>query len=1075
VRSVEDTTTISQTAGVDIAPSRDGSGLPGETVVYTHTLQNTGNGVDEFELTYTAVPTAWLVTLTPDQTGFLAPGGIMTFTVSVQIPAGAISGTQHQVIVTAAATNPDASDTLTNTTTVGLAANALLLEPDNAATVADDVTVPYTHTLTNDSNTTEIVDLTIGSSRPDWPVSVSPISVTLAPYAQTTVDVLVTAPAGTGGLMQTAVVTATGRATGLQDTAVNTTTVSAITGLSLEPDLAQIADRGTLVTYEHRLTNLGNLTDTIDLTAVSQQGWLDSLTPDSITLGADEWVTVTAVISVPTGALPGTLDTLVITATSGANVNTVDTAVDTTRVAQNHSLAFFPDRSSTVDPGTTAVYTHTLHNTGDGIDTFILLWDASQPWAQTITPTLVTLAPDEQTTVAVTLTIPAGASGLSNVTVITASSTISSVHQAAVTETTNVTGTPIEPGVDIEPDRQGMGDPGDTLQYQHIVTNTGTGPDDYSLTATSSRNWVVSVQPDQLRLNQGESAPVTVSVSISTTAIGGVQDLTQVYVTSDTDPTVFDVVTDTTRTPQNHSFTFTPNRASTVDAGATAVYTHTLANNGDGVEQFAITWDSQPDWQPTVAPTAVFLVPGAQRVVTMTMIVPPGASGLVNVTTITATSTISPAFTAAVVNTTTVTGEPANLGVNIEADSAATGAPGATVQYVHTVTNTGDVADTYALTAVSASGWTAVANPTQLALLPGDSGQVTVSVTIDAAAAAGQVDLTTVTARSNTNSAIADSVTDTTTVEGLPPETAVTIVPNHTGYGGPGDSFTYVHTVTNNGDEADSYDLSLDSSQTWGQTVSPAALSLAAGASGQVTVTVSIPAGTAPGASDVTLVTVQSQSDVSISATATDTTSYPAIYLPVIFKSPAVTPPPTPTFTPTPSPTPISCGAPTGVDLVVTGIQVVPAAPASDQPAMVYVTIRNQGTVGVAYGNNFWMDFYVNRPPATNLHGDLYWGVQGIWMSAGHSQTFSAPYTFGAGTHQLWAQVDTDNTVNECPFDNNNQLGPVLLTVTGAVSGEQQQIAPPSGDAPRHTPTPAPMMTPTPTATTTPVPSRPGG
>ncbi|MBK8988126.1 MAG: right-handed parallel beta-helix repeat-containing protein [Chloroflexi bacterium] len=1071
VRSVQDTTTVSQTAGVDIEASLTGSGLPGETVIYTHTLQNTGNGLDEFALTYTAVPTNWLVSLTPDQTGFLTPGGIMTFSVSVQIPAGTISGTQHQVVVTAAATNPDASDTLTNTTTVGLQANALTLTPDNERTVLDGVTVPYTHTLVNDSNTTEIVDLSVGSSRPDWSVSVLPGSVTLAPYGQTMVDVLVTVPVGAGGLVQTAVVTATGRATGLQDTAVNTTTVTANTGISLEPDLAQTADRGALVTYEHRLTNLGNLTDTISLTAVSQQGWLNSLTAGPFTLGAGEGVTVTAVISIPTDALPGTMDTLVITATSGIDANVFDTAVDTTRVAQNHSLAFFPDRSSTVDPGTTAVYTHTLHNTGDGVDTFILLPQSSQPWALDITPFTVTLAADEQTTVAVTLTVPVGASGLSNVTIITASSTISNVHQAAVTETTNVNGAVIELGVDIEPDRQGMGVPGETVQYQHTVTNTGTGPDDYSLTVTSSENWVVSVTPNQLRLGAGESAPVMVSVTISTTAAGGAVDTTQVYVTSDTDPTVFDVVTNTTRTPQTHSFTFVPDRTSTVDAGATAVYTHTLTNNGDGGEQFAITWSSsQPGWPLTVAPSAVFLVPGAQRTVTMTLLVPPGASGLVDVTTITATSTISPAFTAAVVNTTTVTGEQANLGVTIEADSAATGAPGATVQYIHTVTNIGEVADSYALTAVSASGWTAVANPPQITLAAGDSGQVTVSVTIAPAAAAGQVDLTTVTARSTTNSDIADSVVDTTTVEGAPPVTAVTIVPNHVGYGGPGASFAYVHTVSNNGDSADSYSLSLASSQSWGQAVSPATLALAAGASGQVTVTVSISAGAVPGARDVTLVTVQSQSDVSASATATDTTSYPAIYLPVIFKSPAVTPPPPPTFTPTPSPTPRVCGDPTGVDLVVTGIQVVPGTPGSGQAATVYVTIRNQGTVGVAYGNNFFLDFYVDRQPAPNQRGEIEWGVQGILMSAGHSETFSAPFTFSGGTHQLWAQVDSDDTVNECPFETNNRLGPVPLMVTGASGGEQPQVEPPVSDEPRYTPTPAPIMTPpaTPTPAATP-------
>jgi hypothetical protein len=403
------------------------------------------------------------------------------------------------------------------------------------------------------------------------------------------------------------------------------------------------------------------------------------------------------------------------------------------------------------------------------------------------------------------------------------------------------------------------------------------------------------------------------------------------------------------------------------------------------------------------------------------------------------------------------------------------------VQYTHTVRNTGDVADGYGLTAVSDSGWTVTVNPAQLNLNPDQTGQVIVTVQIPAGALPGQVDQTTVTARSTTNPAISDSVVDTTTVEGVPPQTAVSIVPDHSGYGTPGSNFSYVHTVSNNGQEADSYTLSLASSQNWGQSVFPTTLSLAAGQSGQVTVQVSIPVGSAPGATDVTLVTVRSQSDATISATATDTTSYPGLYLPIIVKS-AAAPPPTPTptpspapVTPTPSPTPRVCGAPTGVDLVVTSIQIVPGAPVSGQPAMVYVTIRNQGTVDVAYGNNFWLDFYVNRLPAPNTRGEIEWGVQGVLLRAGHSETFSAPYIFSGGTYVVWAQVDTDDTVDECPHEDNNVLG-LTLNVTGASGG--QAAPPPLPDGPRHTPTPAGLPfvippTPTPTSTSTPLADRP--
>ena len=197
--------------------------------------------------------------------------------------------------------------------------------------------------------------------------------------------------------------------------------------------------------------------------------------------------------------------------------------------------------------------------------------------------------------------------------------------------------------------------------------------------------------------------------------------------------------------------------------------------------------------------------------------------------------------------------------------------------------------------------------------------------------------------------------------------------------------------------------------------------------------------------------------------------------------------PPTVTATPpTITATPPSCTTPTGIDLVVTEIRVEPAVPTAGSPAMVYVTIRNVGTVDVAPTNNFYLDFYVDQVPAQYLHGAIEWGVQGELMRAGQSATFSGSYTFSGGQHQLWAQVDTDNTVDECPDDYNNVMGPILLTVsgTGSVIGEEIPVQPAQpNDGPRPTPedlpdaqmepvvTERPLVTPPPPPVTTPTPS----
>ncbi|MCA9989874.1 MAG: hypothetical protein KDE29_02605, partial [Anaerolineales bacterium] len=99
-------------------------------------------------------------------------------------------------------------------------------------------------------------------------------------------------------------------------------------------------------------------------------------------------------------------------------------------------------------------------------------------------------------------------------------------------------------------------------------------------------------------------------------------------------------------------------------------------------------------------------------------------------------------------------------------------------------------------------------------------------------------------------------------------------------------------------------------------------------------------------------------------------------------------------------------------------------------------------------------------------------------MTAGAVRIFSTQWTFASGAHQLWAQVDTDNSVDECPHEDNNILGPVNIGVTGAAGDPAgTPIPPPTLDKPRSTPTPElpgrAEATPTPSPTVTPPAAKP--
>jgi glucose/arabinose dehydrogenase len=124
------------------------------------------------------------------------------------------------------------------------------------------------------------------------------------------------------------------------------------------------------------------------------------------------------------------------------------------------------------------------------------------------------------------------------------------------------------------------------------------------------------------------------------------------------------------------------------------------------------------------------------------------------------------------------------------------------------------------------------------------------------------------------------------------------------------------------------------------------------------------------------------------------------------------------------TPTPL----PPGPDLVVTDLTIVPIHPTAGVAAEVIVTVQNQGNQPVEPGNNFFIDFYVDTVPVPYSPGNIYWGAQGSQFDVGESRSFSQNYSFTAGTHHLYIQVDTDQSVDE-RNETNNIFGPQLIEV----------------------------------------------
>jgi uncharacterized repeat protein (TIGR01451 family) len=146
--------------------------------------------------------------------------------------------------------------------------------------------------------------------------------------------------------------------------------------------------------------------------------------------------------------------------------------------------------------------------------------------------------------------------------------------------------------------------------------------------------------------------------------------------------------------------------------------------------------------------------------------VPAGTLPGVNATSFTATSTNNPAASDTIANTVTVN---AFASVDFAPDQAGSTTPGGIISYPHTVTNTGNIADTWDLTFSSSQGWTyvfydALNNPiNSVTLAPGASENITARLTVPAGATVGTVE-TGVLSATGQATLVRDDATDVTVI-----------------------------------------------------------------------------------------------------------------------------------------------------------------------------------------------------------------------------------------------------------------------------------------------------------------------
>jgi len=423
-------------------------------------------------------------------------------------------------------------------------------------------------------------------------------------------------------------------------------------------------------------------------------------------------------------------------------------------------------------------------------------------------------------------------------------------------------------GLSISPP-ENSGPPGGNVTFTVTVTNVGDVEDTYTLSATSGEGWSVSIEPDSLTLTAGESGNATLSVVVPPDASDDDSDIIGIKALSTGDPEVDDFedayVQVTVQRGVNVSISPPENSG---PPGENVTFTVMVINTGNVADSYDLTVNDSTGWDPTLSKNLLEDVqPDENKTATLSVTIPENVSAdAEDKITVTATSTKDTEVSASASCIATVT-VVRGVEVSISPENQK-GPPKGKLEYTITIVNKGNIEDNYSLTVSDNENWGPTISPTSLTIPSNDSRTAKLNVTIPEDAENGTKDNVTVTATSHGDNTVKDNASCTAQafiVRGV----GVSIDPSHMS-DVPGATLSYTVTVTNTGNVADSYDLTIsdDAVPSWNPTVSRTSLTIAAGGSDTSTLSVTIPSGAEHGEKDDITVTATSTENAEVSASA---------------------------------------------------------------------------------------------------------------------------------------------------------------------------------------------------------------
>jgi hypothetical protein len=509
---------------VSISPSSQ-SGANGDTLNYTVTVTNTGQAIDNFNLSF-GDNAGWSPGLNNSVLTIAGGASDNTTTLSVTIPANAIGGTIDGLWVQATSQADNAqkdNESATATVTVAPSVSVSIAPSSQSGSPGD--TLVYTVTVNNTGNVNDTYTLD-NNDNSGWVLSLSNTSVPVPAFSSDNNTTLnVTIPGGAENNAQDNVtVTATGTSDNASASCLATSIITTFRGVSISiSPPSQNGNNGDTLNYTVTVNNTGNVDDNYDLTWGDDAGWSLNVSPNPISVAASSSENATLSVTIPSNAIGGTIDNITVQAVSEDDAGVLDNQGCTAELNVITSVSVLISPSSqNGNNGDTLTYTVTVTNTGNVSDTYTLDNTDTLGWVLGLSGTSVgPLAPsasDNSTTLSVT--IPSNAIGgtIDNVTVTATGSASSSASCTAQVNIARSVSVSISPG-----SQSGVNNA--TLNYTVTINNTGNVSDNYSLTPSDDAGWSPSVLPTSVVVPAFSSDnTVTLSVTVPPGAIVGTID-----------------------------------------------------------------------------------------------------------------------------------------------------------------------------------------------------------------------------------------------------------------------------------------------------------------------------------------------------------------------------------------------------------------------------------------------------------------------------------------------------------------------------------------------------------------------